>query len=114
MSKAKSLEEQFVLMHNIEQKRIFHSQIRLLQLMKTMLKRLQVHQVSMTKANFTIYPEIEGELDTEEKKESAFRMRMSLRVYFKDLKMHMERIRKGQKLEKKTFKEDKEEKKVSP
>mmetsp|Transcript_42470 Transcript_42470/g.40712 ORF Transcript_42470/g.40712 Transcript_42470/m.40712 type:complete len:169 (+) Transcript_42470:1605-2111(+) len=81
----------FVLLHNIQLKKIFHSQLKLLRVMKAILERIQVGQESFSRATFKPVPEIEQDDD----KETIFRRRMSLREYFKNLKMNMGRIKKN-------------------
>mmetsp|Transcript_14125 Transcript_14125/g.10190 ORF Transcript_14125/g.10190 Transcript_14125/m.10190 type:complete len:86 (-) Transcript_14125:142-399(-) len=83
MKEEQDYKMKFILQYNVEAKKIFLSQVKLLKIMRLILERIQVGKETVSRATFRLVKEFEAE----DSKEDIFRRRMSLRTYFKNLEM---------------------------
>mmetsp|Transcript_14126 Transcript_14126/g.10191 ORF Transcript_14126/g.10191 Transcript_14126/m.10191 type:complete len:86 (-) Transcript_14126:142-399(-) len=83
MKEEQDYKMKFILQYNVEAKKIFLSQVKLLKIMRLILERIQVGKETVSRATFRLVKEFESD----DNKEDIFRRRMSLRTYFKNLEM---------------------------
>lgn len=86
-----------VLQANITSKEIFHDHIKLLQVLQAILQRVkllpfsQISKPSDTGFSRATFSRVEG-LEDSDSDDIVFKRRMGMRIYFKQLKMHLIQI----------------------